>query len=137
MQYFKKLMLVLTCSLFILLQVNAQKNHQCFENNGLKYKTVITINFLSSTQITGTVTSEEYDAETEKKVDFTGIITGKILKIKFKNTPPIVGDATEWTNKPWILKKNKGIENLYIIFHSKNYDTQKWSNTTAEFTTCQ
>lgn len=141
MQYLKRLILALICLLFIFIQVNAQKKQKCFENDGLKYKTVVTINFLSASPITGmvagTVTSREYDAETTAKTDFTGTISNHTLKIKFKGTSPATGNATEWTNKPWILKKNKGVENLYIIFHSKNYDTKKWSNTTAEFTTCQ
>lgn len=123
--------------LFTLIQANGQAKQKCFENDGLKYKTVVTINFLSATQVNGTVTSGEYDAETTAKADFTGTINNKTLKIKFKGTPPTIGDATQWTNKPWVIKKTKGKETLCIIFYSKNYETNKWSNTTYKLEPCQ
>ncbi len=134
---FSKQILASVFFLFAFMQAYSQKKQKCFEDDGLKYKTVIHINFLSTTQVSGNVTSEEYDSQAKLKTDFTGIISGRMLKIKFNGNRPVVGAATQWLDKPWTIKKTKGKETLCIIFYSKNYNTQKWSNTTYEFIPCQ
>lgn len=144
MQYCKNLLanlnkqtFLVTLLLFTLIQSNGQGKQKCFEDNGLKYRTVITINFLTTTRVNGVVTSTEYDSDVKEETDFTGTINGKMLNIKFNGKPPIIGAATQWMSKPWLIKKNSKKEVLCIIFYSKNYDTKRWSNITYEFTSCQ
>ena len=143
MRYFKNVLInfnkqafLLVLMIFTLIQSNGQGKQKCFKDDGLKYQTVITINFLSAMKVSGTVTSAEYGSNIKEKTDFTGTVNGKILKIKFEGKPPRIGAATQWTDKPWIIKKNKDKEMLCIVFDSKSYDTKKWSNATYEFAPC-
>ncbi len=110
-------------------------NKKCFENDGLKYKTSVSI-FSSEKEVSGTVTSEALDDGTKQTADFTGSIAGDQMTITFKGSPPVIGAASEWTKKPWTIKKAGGKETLLIVFNAKNYDTNKWEETTYEFTTC-
>jgi hypothetical protein len=111
-------------------------NKKCFSNDGLKYKTVVTLLFghkEGKEIVSGNVTSGEIDSGKPEKGVFEGTIDGDKLMIKFIGNPPIVGDASEWTDKPWTLKKVGGKETLHIIFNAKNYDTNKWKDTDYQF----
>ncbi len=105
---------------------------KCFANDGLKYKTVITL-FYSSNKIAGNVTSEELESGKKEISKFGGTMNGDKLTIKFEGTPPVIGAASEWTDKPWIIKINGGKETLHIIFNAKNYNTNKWQDTNYQF----
>ena len=62
---------------------------RCFANDGLKYKTVITIYTGGSyTEVTGNVVSEEIENNKKETTEFEGTISGDKLTIKFKGTPP-------------------------------------------------
>ena len=132
-----KQFLLIMLLMLIITQSNGQGKQKCFEDDGLKYKIVVTINFLTATQVNGVVTSAEQDSDTKEKADFIGTIKGRVLNIRFKEKPPVVGNATQWRSKPWLIKKDNGKETLCIIFYSKNYDTKKWGNTTYKFVPCQ
>lgn len=104
----------------------------CYANDGLKYKTVINI-IQSSEGVKGNVSSEEYDSGKKEVAEFTGIMDGNKLTVKFKGKPPVIGDASEWTDKPWRIEKVEGKGNtpelLYIIFKAKDHETNKWKDT--------
>jgi hypothetical protein len=107
---------------------------RCFANDGLKYNTIITIyGGDNSNEVAGDVASEEIDSNKKETTKFEGTISGDKLTIKFKGTPPIIGDASEWTDKPWTIKKAGGKETLVIVFNAKNYDTNKWGVTDYQF----
>jgi len=118
-------------------ETNNQLPKKCFENNGLKYNTSVTIIYLTDSTVSGTVTSESLEDTKKENADFEGKLSGDKLTIAFKGTAPVVGDASEWTNKPWVIKKSGDKEKLQIIFNAKNYDTNKWGNTTYEFDPCK
>jgi hypothetical protein len=109
---------------------------KCFANEGLKYKTTVEFK-MGETDFTGTVTSEELESGKKVTADFTGVISGKKMIVKFKGTPPVVGAASEWTDKPWTIEKVEGKsqlkEKLHIVFNAKNYDTNKWEDTDYKF----
>jgi|CXWL01.1.fsa_nt_gi hypothetical protein len=105
---------------------------KCYTNEGLKYKVVITINYISATEVTGSVVSQELESDKKGVAKFTGIIDGDKLTVQFRETAPVVGAASEWTTKPWIIDNTSGKEKIRIVFNSKNYETNKWSDTGYE-----
>lgn len=107
---------------------------KCFTNDGLKYKTVVTISF-GETDVVGTVTSEELGSGQKQTTAFEGTLSGDALTVKFKGTAPVVGEASEWTTKPWTIKNKAGKEKLHIVFNTKNYETNKWADADYEFET--
>ncbi len=109
---------------------------KCFANDGLKYKTVVTLLFVKKNGeviVSGNVTSEELGSGKTERGSFKGTIDADKFMIKFVENPPTVGDASEWTDKPWTLKKEGAKETLHIIFNAKNYDTNKWEDTDYQF----
>ena len=128
--------LLLLLSLFITLSAQAQKKTQCFESDGLKYQVTIQLRYLPGNRVTGTVSSKTYDDLSEESAGFTGTLRGNRLYISFKGKRPVVGDGSEWRDKPWQLRRKDGKEVLAIVFYSKSYETGKWSNTPYEFVPC-
>lgn len=108
-------------------------NH-CFSNEGLKYTTTIKLGF-NGKQVVGYVESSEIGSGEIKSAFFEGTKNGNELKVEFnpKNQAPIIGDASEWTDKPWSIKKDGGKETLHIVFNAKNYETNKWQDTDYKF----
>ena len=109
---------------------------KCFENIGLKYNVRIEFE-LTETAISGKVISKEIDVNQQTSSDFTGSINGNSITIKFAKQAPVVGDASEWTDKPWKLVKNGSKEKLLIPFDAKNYETNKWQISEYEFEACK
>lgn len=116
---------------------------KCFSNDGLKYTTTVTINFEGS-KVSGTVTSEDMGSGKKETDTFDGIAKGDKLTVKFKGKAPVVGDASEWTTKPWTITQGTSAsatslatasspEKLVIVFNAKNYETNKWGETGYEF----
>ena len=110
-------------------QTDVQK---CYSNDGLKYSTVITINYTSGADVTGKVVSKELDSDKKEVAKFIGTITDDKLNVTFAGPAPAMGAASEWTNKAWTIVKS-GKEKLRIVFNAKNYDTNKWADTDYEF----
>ncbi|MCU0437219.1 MAG: hypothetical protein MUC49_04845 [Raineya sp.] len=117
-------------------QAVAQSQEKCFSNAGLKSETTIKIKFLPNNQIAGTLTTDDY-AGTQANASFTGTIKNGIIQPVFEKKIPSIGEGSEWTNKPWNIKKTKAGETLNIIFRSKNYETNKWSETPYVFEVCK
>jgi hypothetical protein len=109
---------------------------KCFTNEGLKY--AVAINFsINGTKVIGKVTSTEMGSGSIAEGTFTGTSAGRKITVKFDKAAPIVGDASQWTGKDWVLKQAKGKEILAITFNAKNYETGKWADMEYEFTACQ
>jgi hypothetical protein len=109
---------------------------KCFLNDGLKYKTVVTLLFYKKNGtniVSGNVTSEELSSGKTERGVFEGTIDGEKLMVKIFGNPPKTGDASEWTDKPWTIKATGGKEMLLIVFNAKNYDTNKWEDTEFQF----
>ena len=107
---------------------------KCFSNDGMKYSVAITINMWEK-EASGNVTSEELGSGQKTTATFTATVSGDALTVTFKGTPPVVGDASEWTTKPWTIKNKAGKEKLHIVFNAKNYETNKWADADYEFET--
>jgi len=122
--------------MFVGFQGFSQTKEKCFSNAGLKSSTTIKIKFEANNQISGVVTTDDY-AGTETNSSFTGTIKNGVIQPVFEKKKPSIGDGSEWTNKPWSIKKSKSGETLVIIFNSKNYQTGKWSETPYVLEVCQ
>ncbi|MCY7311051.1 MAG: hypothetical protein LH619_09750 [Chitinophagaceae bacterium] len=105
---------------------------KCYRNDGLKYSTVITINYSAGADVTGSIVNQDLETDKKEAAKFTGTVTGDKLTVKFVGKPPVMGAASEWTDKPWTINKS-GKEKLIIVFNAKNYDTNKWAHTDYEF----
>ncbi|MEK7226353.1 MAG: hypothetical protein AAB221_11845 [Bacteroidota bacterium] len=109
----------------------AQKS--CYANDGLKYATVVTIySAEGENTVLGNVTSEDLESGKKETAEFTGTKDADKITVKFKGNAPVVGAASEWTDKPWKIVKKEGkgnTESLSVIFNAKNYDTNKWKDT--------
>ena len=106
---------------------------KCFVSEGLKYQTTVTL-ISNDNEAMGIVSSEELESGKKRSAAFSGIRNGNEFIVSFKRgDPPVIGDASEWINKPWTLKKEGAKEILHIIFHAKNYDTNKWEDSDYEF----
>ena len=106
---------------------------KCYTNDGLKYSTVITINYMPDNKVTGKAMSKEPDSDKKEVAKFTGSVTGDKLSVKFVGTPPMVGTASEWTGNPWTIVSKSGKESIGIVFNAKNYESNKWAETNYEF----
>lgn len=104
----------------------------CYANDGLKYKTVITVHYNIHT-VTGDVTSEDMGTGTKETVAFEGKMKDDKINITFKGDAPVIGDASEWTDKQWKIVNTEGSKKLLILFKAKNYETNKWEETEYEF----
>ena len=111
---------------------------RCFTNEGLKYKTVLSVTWRGNA-IRGSAASEALDGSSKQLVNFTGTATGNQLSIEFAAPAPVVGGASEWTGKPWTLDITPGKEKLSVPFKAKNHNSNKWEETPFEFsvTPCQ
>jgi hypothetical protein len=103
-----------------------------FYLGGLKYETRVKLSIKADGQVSGTVASNEYGLEGET-LPFTGKLTDGKIHVIFKGEPPVVGAASDWTDKPWRIEVREGQEVLIIPFYAKNYDTMEWSDTEYEF----
>ena len=114
------------------LEIKAEET-KCFANEGLKYKTTVTLGFNKS-EASGFVTSEDLESGKKRSTGFKGSRNGNEFTVTFIDVePPDMGVASEWTNQPWTIKKVDGKEILSIIFNAKNYDNNKWENLPYEF----
>jgi len=109
---------------------------KCFQNEGLKYSVSINM-FIGKTELAGQLASTESGSEKVIVSNFSGTIKGDKLNVTFEGNPPVIGDASDWTDKPWTLKKSGKQETLLIIFNAKNYETNKWEEMKYEFTGCK
>ena len=118
------------------LPVENKTEKKCFENDGLKYH--VSIEWESNgKEINGKVISKELSSEKSTEAAFSGTMEADGLIVAFITPPPVVGDASVWTSKPWKLTKKGKQQKLLIFFNAKNYETQKWQETEYEFETCK
>lgn len=105
---------------------------KAFYLGGLKYETWVKLSIGTDGKVSGTVASNEYFVDGET-VSFTGMITDGLIEVTFNGEPPVVGDNSEWTDKPWRIEEREGKEVLIIPFHAKSYETFEWEDTEYEF----
>jgi hypothetical protein len=107
---------------------------KCYGNKGLKYSTNVNIIYLSDTTVAGQITSYNLENYKEETTGFEGMVIKDKLNIKL--TTPVIGAASDWTNKPWVIKNVGGKESLLITTNvKKNNDNS--GEKVCEFTSCK
>ena len=106
---------------------------ECWFNPGLTYDVTVELDYKTSTNFTGHVKSENLQTNEIEIAQFTGTESENKLTIIFKDKPPVVGAATEWTDKKWyfekaVAKNSTSPTQLVIPVQAKNYQTNKWED---------
>ncbi|HEV7781877.1 MAG TPA: hypothetical protein VGO58_11470 [Chitinophagaceae bacterium] len=102
---------------------------KCFTNDGLQYAVVITFRFSSDADVTGKIESRELETNKTTTGQFTGTFNRNQFTAQFTDTPPVIGNSSEWTSKPWTINEKK----ISIPFRSKESGTGKWEETNYDF----
>lgn len=114
----------------------ASAQDKCFENNGLKDGHSIEMSITGKT-VTGSFgIAPDYDTDRVKWYDFTGTIAGSVISVKFPDQTPVEFPSSPST-KRWTLVRTASGEKLRVTLYGKNYNTNKWGNYTADYTSCK
>ena len=106
----------------------------CFKNGGLRDEETVTVN-IDESRVTGTYKiMRDYSPDTIETFDFTGTLTGKTLKVKFKGNK-LPSPAMKSLN--WTLDDDGTKQTLRIKFNEKNYDTNKFEDSLVDFEACE
>ena len=106
----------------------------CFKNAGLKDEQIVSLK-IDESRVTGTYRIiRDYDSESAETFNFTGTASGRALKVKFKgNKLP----SPSMKSLNWTLLDDGEKQVLRIRFNSKNYETNKFEDTSVEFESCE
>lgn len=111
---------------------------KCFFNESLQGEKSITFE-MNGNKIAGTFAVENSGdgGEQSKTYEFTGMLVGNALKVKFygNELPDVAPSVMKSTN--WTLLKIAGEEVLRIKFHGKNYQTNQYVDYDADFESCE
>lgn len=114
--------------------VSAQS--KCFENDGLKDAHSIEMS-INGKSVTGSLgIAIEYDEDRVRRYDFAGTIAGNVISVKFSGQAPAEFPWSPST-KRWTLVRSASGEKLRVTLYGKNYNTNKWSNYTVDYTSCK
>lgn len=120
----------------VLLAGSISAQDKCFENNGLKDGHVIEM-VIRGTAVTGTFgVAADYDENNVKRYEFIGTVAGSTITVKFPNGSPAELPASP-SSKRWTIIRTASGEKLRVTLYGKNYNTNKWSNYTADYGSCQ
>jgi hypothetical protein len=117
--------------------VAAQGVSKCFRADWLQGERVVNF-MINGSRVTGTfvVAGGNGDSAADATYEFNGTLKGNILTVAFAgNKLPDVAPS-EMKSLIWTLVKSKDTELLRIKFSGKNYDTNKYEVSFADFEPC-
>jgi len=120
---------------------NAQSMSKCFRADWLQGERAVNFT-ISGSRVTGTFVvdnSGNGDESTppEATYEFSGTLKGNTLTVAFANNKLPDVAPSEMTSLIWTLAKSGGKETLRIKFRGKNYDTNKYEVSFADFQPCE
>lgn len=115
---------------------SAIPNPKCFQNDGMKYQTIIQLTYFSAMDVGGLVTVKDYNGKLLDKQRLNGTIKGNEISVRFMSKAPVIGSSSEWTKKPWTITTTPDGELLKIVFNAKDLETNQWAETVYEFKPC-
>lgn len=116
---------------------NAQGVSKCFRADWLQGERVVNFR-INGSKVTGTfvVGGGGGDTPSDATYEFSGTLRGDTLTVTFAdNKLPDVAPS-EMKSLVWTLMKSGGTESLRIKFSGKNYDTNKYEVSFADFKPC-
>jgi len=119
------------CLLVLMYSTAAQAQQKCFSNVGLKdgheiHFTVTGKNISGEFRV-----ARDFDAANAEIYPFKGTVSGTSLSVKFAGEAPDSLPVSPMT-KRWTLVGSV----LRVTLYGKNYNTNKWSNYTADYKPC-
>lgn len=119
---------------------NAQSVSKCFRADWLQGERVVTFR-INGNRVSGAFSvgsgSSEADTPADATYEFSGTLKANILRVAFAgNRLPDVAPS-EMKSLNWTLVKSGDKETLRIKFRGKNYDTNKYEDSFADFESCK
>jgi hypothetical protein len=116
---------------------NAQGVSKCFRADWLQGERVVNFR-INAGKVTGTFVVEGGGGETppDATYEFSGTLRGDTLTVKFAGGKLPDVSPSVMKSLVWSLVKSGGTETLRIKFSGKNYDTNKYEVSFADFEPC-
>ena len=116
---------------------NAQGVSKCFRGDWLQGERVVNFR-IDGSKVTGTfvVVGGDGEAAPEATYEFSGTLRGDTLTVTFADNRLPDVSPSEMKSLVWTLVKTGGAESLRIKFSGKNYDTNKYEVSFADFKPC-
>jgi hypothetical protein len=115
----------------------AQSETKCFRADWLQGERVVNFR-INGSKVTGTfvVGSGGGDTPSDATYEFSGTLRGDTLTVTFAGNKLPDVSPSEMKSLVWKLVKSGGTESLRIKFSGKNYDTNKYEVSFADFKPC-
>ena len=116
---------------------NARGVSKCFRADWLQGERVVNFR-VDGGRVTGTfvVGGGGGDAPSGATYEFSGTLKGDTLAVRFADGKLPDVSPSEMKSLVWTLAKSGGTESLRIKFRGKNYDTNKYEDSFADFEPC-
>ena len=115
---------------------NAQGVSKCFRADWLQGERVVNFR-INGGRVTGTfVVGSGGDIPSDATYEFTGTLKGDTLTVEFAGGRLPDVSPSEMKSLVWTLVRSGGKESLRIKFSGKNYDTNKYEDSFADFEAC-
>ena len=116
---------------------NAQGVSKCFRADWLQGERVVNFR-IDGRRVTGTfvVGSGDGDTPSDATYEFSGRLRGDALTVEFADNKLPDVSPSEMKSLVWSLVRAGGTETLRIKFSGKNYDTNKYEVSFADFKPC-
>jgi hypothetical protein len=116
---------------------NAQGVSKCFRADWLQGERVVNFR-INGSEVAGTfvVGGGGDDTPADATYEFSGTLKGNTLTVEFADSKLPDVSPSEMKSVIWTLVKSGGKESLRIKFRGKNYDTNKYEDSFADFEAC-
>jgi hypothetical protein len=115
---------------------SAQGVSKCFRADWLQGERVVNFR-INGSKVTGTfVVGSGGDTPSDATYEFSGTLRGETLTVTFADNKLPDVSPSEMKSLVWTLVKSGGTESLRIKFSGKNYDTNKYEVSSADFEPC-
>lgn len=116
---------------------NAQGVSKCFRADWVQGERVVNFR-IDGGKVTGTfvVGSGDGDTPSDATYEFSGTLRGDTLTVTFADNKLPDVSPSEMKSLVWSLVKSDGTESLRIKVRGKNYDTNKYEDSFADFEPC-
>jgi hypothetical protein len=119
---------------------NAQGVSKCFRAGWLQGERVVNFR-VNGSEVAGTFVvgggGGDEDTPTDATYEFSGTLRGDTLTVAFADDKLPDVSPSEMKSLVWTLVRSGGKESLRIKFRGKNYDTNKYEDSFADFEACK